>query len=432
MKRYVYAVTLVILSACFLVAVCAPAHADDHGDSPNTATELLFGRWEAGTVESSTDLDFFRFQAEEGKVYSLQGRFEYSEDSCQVNCAFLQPDGTGSIAEFWDGLTFVWTCPANGTYYLRVTLSCWGIFEPCLYFLKVTKISERYVHVYELLGQDRLHEALQECLSQLELAPEDPELNFCIAVLRLIDVIETPDSRLAELLDVFGVTAGLIPDATFFIPEQLPGSAPSCTAVVEYAVEILLPTIDSSLANLAKVSCVTDVSIHISHPFDSDQRWFIVDQGDAFVLQGGLCILKSMICAMHAYSLDVDANVLDDTLNERDYPSETEHLLAAHPQLLRARSDIASDLHKTLEQWLRATAYIKQGVEFKSREIGYQGDDLFSIEPLDAAHTVNFMTLLGRVFEGLLRVTGGDINADGRVDEQDLLHLQMLWHREIP
>jgi len=344
----------------------------------------------------------------------------------------LGPDGEISIDEFWDDFNFSWTCPADGMYYFEASAYWyWYYSDGPVYHLKMTRISNRFNHGLELLRQDNLHEALGEFLSLLESRPEDPELNLYVAVLRLLDVVETPDSRFVELLNAFGATAALIPDATFVVPAPLPESATSCAEVLDYAVDELLPKIDASLANLAKVSSVTDVEIEVVGSLASDAPWFVVDRGDAFILQGALCVVKAMIHALDAYNLDIDANVIDTAHHSKALPSDVGQIIAEHPRLLTAQSEVSEKLNLALAKWLEASSLTRSGIQFKSEETGYQGDDLFSIEPQDAAYTANFMSLMDRVFEGLLQVTAGDLNADGRINTKDLLYMQMLWHREI-
>ena len=52
---------------------------------------------------------------------------------------------------------------------------------------------------------------------------------------------------------------------------------------------------------------------------------------------------------------------------------------------------------------------------------------LFYLDPVDAKNAASYIILLDRVFEGLLAVTGGDINRDAAVDHWDLHSLQMLF-----
>ena len=94
---------------------------DDHGNSPETATEISVGESVDGAVDSRFDSDYFRFQAEEGLLYHLG----VSDEGYGITATLLGPDGITpelAIAESsdWPGTRIVWQAPASDTYYLRI------------------------------------------------------------------------------------------------------------------------------------------------------------------------------------------------------------------------------------------------------------------------------------------------------------------------
>ena len=110
----------------------APEEEDDHGNTPATATEITVatetsgGDWVEASVDSWLDSDYFRFQAEEGRVYHIFTFDEVPYDRWYgIITTVLGPDGTtpesvidGSGDEL--GSELVWQAPASETYYLAV------------------------------------------------------------------------------------------------------------------------------------------------------------------------------------------------------------------------------------------------------------------------------------------------------------------------
>ena len=94
---------------------------DDHGNSPEAATEISVGESADGTVDSRFESDYFRFQAEEGRLYHMG----VSDEGYGITATLLGPDGITpelAIAESsdWPGTRIVWQAPASDTYYLRI------------------------------------------------------------------------------------------------------------------------------------------------------------------------------------------------------------------------------------------------------------------------------------------------------------------------
>ena len=163
------------------VDIQRPVHegADDHGNSPSTATEVLVGEPVAatsvdswfdtyayspvlpseleegqqpitGTVDSWLDYDYFRFQAKEGQRYviaasheRIAASHERTEVSFGIRTTLYGPDGVtpeSTLREwlhYWVGSMIEWEASASGTYYLRVERAYSGTVP---YTLTVTPV----------------------------------------------------------------------------------------------------------------------------------------------------------------------------------------------------------------------------------------------------------------------------------------------------
>ena len=110
------------------VDIQRPVHegADDHGNSPTNATEILVGEPVSGSVDSWLDYDYFRFQAEEGQRYDIVVSDEPDRNRVFGTSATLYgPDGVTPEFGFFRIVgrleaRFDWQAPASDTYYLRV------------------------------------------------------------------------------------------------------------------------------------------------------------------------------------------------------------------------------------------------------------------------------------------------------------------------
>ena len=104
-----------------------PEGVDDHGNSPATATEISSGESVDGVVDSWLDSDYFRFQAEEGRLYDIVASDEVpSNGAYGITTTLLGPDGItpesiiAGSSSWLGGTEFVWQASASGTYYLVV------------------------------------------------------------------------------------------------------------------------------------------------------------------------------------------------------------------------------------------------------------------------------------------------------------------------
>ena len=95
---------------------------DDHGDSPETATDISLGSI-SGAIESRFDEDFFRFFAEAGTIYLVEVYLETHPDTLLTLL-----DSFGNVVlenDYGDGMNggsrIMWTAPGtSGEYFLVV------------------------------------------------------------------------------------------------------------------------------------------------------------------------------------------------------------------------------------------------------------------------------------------------------------------------
>ena len=101
----------------------AIADVDEHGDNPDTASDIDPGDTLAGKMNSSSDVDYFKFQAVAGigyEVLALNSSLEYSEIHA------YGPDGVSAVenANWSTGLDrarFMWHATESGEHYLAVS-----------------------------------------------------------------------------------------------------------------------------------------------------------------------------------------------------------------------------------------------------------------------------------------------------------------------
>ena len=141
---FVVVVLLLVLAACEAGGTSAPK--DDHGDTPGTATEVSVGEAVGASVDSRLDTDYFRFQAEEGRLYYIGVSGVWDDEvgyNTKATGALLGPDGItreSISAGSSDGETRIfWQAPASDTYYVRVKADTRGVDD---YTLEITLLPE--------------------------------------------------------------------------------------------------------------------------------------------------------------------------------------------------------------------------------------------------------------------------------------------------
>jgi len=405
-----------------------PGQCDDHGDNALDSTPIPIGDSIPGVIEVEGDNDWFAFAGVKDARYILATSSGTLEDTVLY---LIDSDGQTEIAynDDYEGLSsrIDWICPIDGTYYAVVQGYSTGTGS---YSLNISGqfLSERFSRVRELLENNQVHVALTECQDLLKVTPKDAELNFYTAFLRLLDIVESPDQRLSQLLEAFGVSTDLLPDPYFQIPSPLPESAPSLNEVQFYANQVLIPAIQESLVNLDRVAAASGTSFFVANLLDPDSDWFEVDAGDALIAKGGLLVVLSMIDALSAFNMDIDANTIETAVRYDATADEVKQILDLHPQVGSGNEEISRKLNSALNYWLNASQALRTGIQFKLKEREFQGDDLFSVDPEEGKYAISGLILLDRVFEGLAGVCGGDLNADKIVGHEDLYILKMLWH----
>ncbi len=96
--------------------------ADDHGSTYSTASPVTVDTPVTGNIDYGNDVDFFSIDAISGTLYSFEVMLGSLEDSVVI---IYDSDGTTQVAYNDDttsgfGSTAIWTCTADGTYYIAV------------------------------------------------------------------------------------------------------------------------------------------------------------------------------------------------------------------------------------------------------------------------------------------------------------------------
>ena len=113
-----------ILAALLLCVVSAAAWADDHGNSPLSASPVLpDGSLLTACIENAGDMDYFLFEAVAGRTYRIETSHP-SEDMDSI-LYLIDRDGESILAVDDDSAgetsaRIVWTCPRAGVYFLMV------------------------------------------------------------------------------------------------------------------------------------------------------------------------------------------------------------------------------------------------------------------------------------------------------------------------
>ena len=95
---------------------------DDHGNSERDPTDIRVGTVVRGTLDYDDDIDYFRFQAEQGESYQIDVALGTLDDSI---VKLYAADGSLLDSNDDDGGTsasrLYWEAPSNGVYYVAVT-----------------------------------------------------------------------------------------------------------------------------------------------------------------------------------------------------------------------------------------------------------------------------------------------------------------------
>ena len=95
---------------------------DDHGNSEKDPTDIRVGTDVRGTLDYDDDIDYFRFQAEQGESYQIDVALGTLDDSIVY---LYDADGSLLDSNDDDGGTsasrLYWKAPSNGVYYVAVT-----------------------------------------------------------------------------------------------------------------------------------------------------------------------------------------------------------------------------------------------------------------------------------------------------------------------
>ena len=108
---------------------------DDHGNDIDDATAIRVGADVRGALDYDGDIDYFRFQAEQGESYQIDVALGTLDDSI---VELYDADGSFLDANDDNGGTFAsrlyWEAPSNGVYYVAVT----GFYGVGTYMLTVS------------------------------------------------------------------------------------------------------------------------------------------------------------------------------------------------------------------------------------------------------------------------------------------------------
>ena len=428
----------IALMLCF----ASTSFAENTTKPQSVISPLETGVWISGVFESSDESDFFSFEAQGGIEYIIIA----SPDSLeQFQLGLYDTDGTTVLAlnDPWDENSkyLEWTCLTSGQYLIKIEPynGSTGRFQ-----ISVQSANSRLKYLLQLLKNNRCQEALDDQLQFLEIAPDDPESNLYAAVLRIINLIENPDQQLVSIYNEFQIDFDLFPSGSRI--DNPTDTMMKVSEIQLYGVENILPVIDLSLEHLEKVINQSDATAFIP-PIQYDKKvypdevneeetdltaartgWVQIDNGDVKISSGILLLMKSMILALNAFDLGMEPKVAA----EKYYPFPTDpivldSLLIEYPDLLSGRAEIQQIFRSALKNWLLGTQNIRDGLESVAIRKTPQNVHLFYLNTgQDAQSIARYLSLLDRVFAGLLAVTGGDINGDSVVNYWDLHELHYL------
>ena len=121
MKSNRIVLMLMSLIIAILYASLSPGHADDHGDSFATATEISVGTVTTGTMDLPGDLDYFQFTISQTGVYVIYSRNSIDIKANLYDSSYSRITGDdhgGEVDNFRIERTL-----NPGTYFLQVKLT---------------------------------------------------------------------------------------------------------------------------------------------------------------------------------------------------------------------------------------------------------------------------------------------------------------------
>ena len=173
-----------------------------------------------------SDYDCFKFSVEQGEDYYIEISSDYdfkSKLSCdEYSCTFCIYANSGTFYE----------CGSSGNCYLILSAYYYNVD----YRVRVSSVDNYMDNICEYVGNSNIDEALTFVEQSLGSDPDNEELNLYAAILRIVNVIENPDSELENLEDLFGVIFHVFPVIDFRAPDPLPESAPDISQLQTYAV----------------------------------------------------------------------------------------------------------------------------------------------------------------------------------------------------
>jgi|GEM_PF-3813670 hypothetical protein len=402
------------------------------GNPPSAVSGIInpvqIDEWTYGILIENENEDWYSFKASQGSEYIITAvgdsleRYElylYDTDGILILKVDLDRNSISKKIGF--------ICEKSDTYYVVVRSYANSIGT---YKIAVLKISDRIKRAMELIYNNRTGEALVEYQTLLNANPDDPELNLHIAILRLIDILESPDERFIKLLDAFGAKIDLFPSTVIIMDAS--SSTENISEIQSYVVDTVLPKVDESLKNLEKIQQQNEIRIllPLSIVPGAQERveidWIEVDKADVEMLSGFTLILKSMILAVNAFDVGIEPKVIYDQFEDPAYPTDFDSLLIEYPNLLSGKLDVQKLFQASLSNWLLGTDKMRNGLSKMEMRRSIQEVHLFYTKPGFAENLARYLVLLDRVFISLLKVTGGDLNGDTSVDYWDLHDLRLL------
>ncbi|MGC9328203.1 MAG: hypothetical protein ACP5I1_11255 [Candidatus Hinthialibacter sp.] len=443
MVKHRSAALMFVLSALLFICPDVVFSKDvEGGETLNVPFDIVYpipiGAWLSGVFQEYEGEDIFSFEAQKDVEYFIIASPETLD---LFEFSLLDQDGASLIEQNdpWDESTQViqWTCPSAGTYFISVK-PFWSIGA---YSISIQTSSARLNRVMSLLKSNQCSAALKEQMDLLTLYPDDPEINLYTAMLRIIDKIETPDNRLLNIYQEFGVDFDLFPaSAEITNPTD---TMMRLSEIQSYAVENILPSVDEALKNLDKVVEQAEVSVFfppitLEKMLDAEEPpsveddmiaaetgWMQIDNADVHVLAGMLLMVKSAILSLNAFDIGVEPKIFVEHFIPNLFdPIMLDSLLIAYPDLLAGKADIQAIFRSALQNWLYGTQHVREGLQRMAVRATPQDVHMFYIGTAGEADVLSrYLSLLDRIFTGLLTVTGGDFNGDSVVNFWDLHEL---------